>query len=77
MFDVILDTYERSQDPPPSLRPPVITFQISHNITDDATAIQTNDTFFTVENLDPGAYLFSVWAVNVLGDGEKADVIAG
>ena len=77
MFHVVLHAYECSQAPPPSLRPPVVTFWISHNITDGAMAIQTMDPFFTFENLDPGTYLFSVWAVNVLGDGEKAEVIAG
>ena len=74
---IYIYTYKHFQVPPLSTRPPVIMYQISHNITDGATAIQTNDTTFTFENLDPGTYLFSVRAVNVLGDGEKTDVIAG
>ena len=63
-----------SQPPPPSSRPPVIGYKISHNVTGSEAIDQTNDTTFTVDNERPGVYLFSVLAVNVLGEGLKAEI---
>ena len=61
-----------SQPLPPSSRPPVTRYKISHNTTAGSTLInQTNYTTFVVDDVVPGVYLFTVVAVNALGDGEE------
>ena len=62
-----------SQPPPPSSRPPVTGYKISHNITGSAVTLnQTNDTNFTAEGVAPGVYFFAVLAVNTFGDGNTS-----
>ena len=64
-----------SQPPPPSSRPPVTGYKIFQNITADTVVNQPNDRTFTVEDVVPGVYIFSLLAFNVLGDGVKEAVI--
>ena len=56
---------------PPSSRPPVTGYNISHNITGSVMVDFTNDTNFSVEDVDPGAYFFTVHAVNTFGRGKE------
>ena len=51
-------------------------YKISHNATGVVLVNGTNDTNFTIEHLSPGTYLFSVLAVNTLGEGEKSTILA-
>ena len=60
-----------SQPPPPSSRPPVIGYKVSHDTTGRVMEEHTNDTNFTVEGVTPGVYFFAVLAVNSLGKGEE------
>ena len=64
-----------SQPPPPSSRPPVTGYKISHNTTGSVMVDKTSDTNFTFGSLEPGVYLFSVWAVNLLGDGKEKHTV--
>ena len=64
-----------SQPPPPSLRPPVTGYKILHNITGVIMANQTIDTNFRVDSLEAGIYLFTVLAVNILGDGAETSTL--
>ena len=65
-----------SQPPPSSSRPPVLGYKITHNTTGHSLVNQTSDTTFFLDELNPGVYLFSVWAFNVLGDGVE-EAVAG
>ena len=60
-----------SQDPPPSSRPPVTGYNVSHNITGSVVFIWTNETIFIIDDFAPGAYLIAVVAVNALGEGKQ------
>ena len=64
-----------SQPPPPSSRPPVTGYKILHNTTDSVVVNQTTDTNFTAENSEPGVYLFTVLAINILGDGVENPIV--
>ena len=67
-----------SQPPPPSSRPPVTGYRISHNITGGVTVNQTTHTEFFYNNIYTGIYEFAVLAVNSLGDGkEESTIISG
>ena len=51
-------------------------YKIFHNTTGSVLLNQTNYTTFVLEHVTPGAYLFTVLAVNILGDGvEESTVI--
>ena len=63
-----------SQPPPPSSRPPVTGYQISHNITGSVMVIFTSETKLVIGDVPPGVYFFTVCAVNVLGDGKKQNM---
>ena len=58
-----------SQPPPPSSRPPVTGYKITHNTTGGILANLTNGTEFTIGDIAAGIYLVTVQAVNILGDG--------
>ena len=60
-----------SQDPPPSSRPPVTGYNISHNITGSVKFSWTNETVFVLDDVAPGSYLIAIVAVNALGEGEQ------
>ena len=61
-----------SQPPPPSSRPPMTRYKLAYNFTGGVMEYQTTDTNFTVENLtEAGVYMFTVLAVNFLGDGAE------
>ena len=60
-----------SQPPPLSTRPPVTGCKILQNITGSVVVNETNDTNLAFERVVPGVYLFTVLAVNVLGDGDE------
>ena len=68
-----------SQPPPPSSRLPVTGYKIVHNITESVIVNQTTDTCtcntFRVDSLEPGVYLFTVLAVNALGDGAETSTL--
>ena len=57
------------QPPPPSSRPPVIGYKISHNTSGSVLTNQTNETMFSIEGMYPRVYLFDICAFNILGDG--------
>ena len=59
------------QDPPPSSTPPVIGYNISHNITGSVKLIWTNGTVFIFDDVAPGEYHFAIVAVNALGEGKQ------
>ena len=63
------------QLPPPSSRPPVTGYKISHNTTGSVVVNQTTDTNFVIENFEPGVYLFVVLATNILGDGVENRIV--
>ena len=65
-----------SQPPPPSSRPPVTGYKISINATGIMLVNYTNVTNFTIKHVGPGTYLFSVLAVNSLGEGETSNIFA-
>ena len=44
-------------------------YEIFHNTSGSMLVNQTNYTTFVLENVTPGAYLFTVLAVSILGDG--------
>ena len=69
--------YLFSQPPPPSSRPPVTGYKVSHNITGVFTEEHTSDTTLSFESLSYGYYFFFLWAVNTLGEGAKDAKIAG
>ena len=50
-------------------------YKISHNTTGSVLVNQTNYTAFVVESATPGMYLFTVLAVNTMGDGTHENVI--
>ena len=50
-------------------------YEISHNITGSVLVNQTTYTAFVFENVTPGAYLFTVLAVNILGDGVEESIV--
>ena len=58
------------QPPPQSSRPPVTGYSISHNTTGSMHVNKTKIKAFTVEDVYQGVYCFSIWASNVVGDGE-------
>ena len=60
-----------SQPLPPSSRPPVTGYKISHDTTGSVMVEQTNDTNFTVEGVTPGVYSFAVLAVNSCRKGKE------
>ena len=60
-----------SQDPPPSSRPPLTGYNISHNITGSVVFNWTNETIYVFHDVAPGAYLFAIVAVNALGEGKQ------
>ena len=64
-----------SQPPTPSSRPPVTGYRISHNTTGSVLVNQTTCTTFVIENAGPGVYVFTVLAVNILGDGEEESTV--
>ena len=55
-------------------RPPVKEYGIAHNTTGQVTLNQTRESEFFVGNLPPGIYLFTLWAINLLGDGETSNI---
>ena len=63
------------QPPLTNPRPPVKEYKISHNTTGSVLVNQTNYTTFVLENVTPGAYLFTVLAVNILGDGQGESTV--
>ena len=50
-------------------------YKIFHNITGSVLVNQTNYTTFVFENVTPGTYLFTVLAINIVGDGAYENVI--
>ena len=66
--------YVYVQPPPPTSRPPVEGYWIAHNTTGQVTMNQTRDSEFFVGNLPPGIYFFTLWAINLLGDGEASNI---
>ena len=64
-----------SQPPSPSSRSPVIGLKISHKITGSVMTSETTDSNFVIDSLFPRVYLFTVLAVNVLGDGKETSTI--
>ena len=58
------------QPPASSSRPPVTGYKITHNTTGSVLVNKTSDTLFPFVGVAPGVYLFSVQAVNALGDGK-------
>ena len=63
-----------SKPPSPLSRPPVIGYNISHNTTGSIVFYQTNCTILVIDDVVPGVYLFTVLAVNVLGDGKATSI---
>ena len=60
-----------SQPPPPSSRPPVTGYKISHNTSGSITLSFTSVPKFVIKGVAPGVYFFIVLAVNALGDGKE------
>ena len=50
-------------------------YKILHNTTGSVVVNQTTDTNFTVENFEPGVYLFTVLAINILGNGVENPIV--
>ena len=50
-------------------------YKIFHNITSSVLVNQTNYTTLVFENVTPGTYLFTVLAVNILGEGPEESIV--
>ena len=64
------------QPPPQSSRPEVIKYQILHNITGSLMVNTTNETTYVINGVKGGVYLFTIVAVNTLGNGKGATITA-
>ena len=67
-------TYVYVQPPPPTSRPSIKGYWIAHNTTGQLTLNQTKENEFFVGKLPPAIYLFTLWATNLLGDGEASNI---
>ena len=63
------------QPPPKSTRPPVIGYNISYNATGTLEANVTYNTKFVIRMIPPEVILFTVNALNILGNGRESSVI--
>ena len=52
----------------------MIGYEISYNTTGSALVTKTNKTAFAFEGVAPGVYVFTVLAINIIGDGEKESI---
>ena len=75
MYAMVIPWTILSQPPPPSSRPPVTGYKISHNNTGNDTVSTISDTEYVVIFTGPGVYLFTVQAYNVLGDGNESNIL--
>ena len=66
--------YVHVQPPPPTSRPPVKEYWIAHNTTGEVTLNQTTNSEFFFGNLPPGIYIFTLCAINLLGDGKASNI---
>ena len=52
----------------------MIEYKISYNATGGVLETKTSETAFALDGVAPGVYIFTVLAINIIGDGEKDNI---